>query len=494
MIGLAGRRTALVAARKAAGFTQEGLAEALHVDRSTVIRWEAGEYAPLPYLRPKLARLLGRSADQLRDVLDGDPPGDAVEFGQEVERALNWVDARAGWSVGEASRRVRGELARGRATQAPPASGRGEIAAALGAYYGGEVAGHALYAARAGSARTVTSVFTRPEWLGPCALDTTGDLELVPVSGSAAGPIDGAAAVRRLARVAEGDVRMTDAPIYRLTEIEAGAGGLVGRVELASFVEYALTADLLEGELADALTAGRSAKPGGLPLRDRYLPDLASVLDLRNRLCAGGVLALTAIARPADPYRGEADYLLLVQERSAQVLNAAGKLSVIPKGFHGPLADYRTDARIGATLRRELEEELFGRADVDNTAGGPRAADPMHASRLSRPMRWLGERPDRMRMECTGFGFNLVSGNYEFATLVVIEDEEFWSQFGGEVEANWEAAGLRQYSTRDAEMLVELVGDEAWSNEGLFAFLQGLRRLREIGGSRVALPEIELGC
>ncbi|MFI6025097.1 helix-turn-helix transcriptional regulator [Amycolatopsis magusensis] len=482
-----------MAARKAAGFTQEGLAEALHVDRSTVIRWEAGEYAPLPYLRPKLARLLGRSADQLRDVLDGDPPGDEVEFGQEVERALNWVDARAGWSPREANRRLRSELTKGRAPQAPRALGRGEIAAALETYYSGEVAGHLLYAARAASAQAVTSVFTRPEWLAPWTLDAASDLELGPGSGSAAGPIDGAAAVRRLARVAEDDIRMTDAPIYRLTEVEAAAGGLVGRVELASFVEYALTADLLEGELVDALTAGRSTKPGELLLRDRYLPDLASVLDLRSRLCAGGVLALTAIARPADRYRGEADYLLLVQERSAQVLNAASKLSVIPKGFHGPLADYRADARIGATLRRELEEELFGRADVDNTAGGPRAADPMHASRLSRPMRWLGERQDRTRMECTGFGFNLVSGNYEFATLVVIEDEEFWSRFGGEVEANWEAAGLRQYSTRDAEMLVELVGDEAWSNEGLFAFLQGLRRLREIGGSRVALPEIELG-
>jgi DNA-binding XRE family transcriptional regulator len=59
------RRAALVGARKAAGYTQECLAAELHVDRSTVIRWEAGDHAPLPYLWPKLARLLGQSQEQL---------------------------------------------------------------------------------------------------------------------------------------------------------------------------------------------------------------------------------------------------------------------------------------------------------------------------------------------------------------------------------------------------------------------------------------------
>jgi hypothetical protein len=107
-------------------------------------------------------------------------------------------------------------------------------------------------------------------------------------------------------------------------------------------------------------------------------------------------------------------------------------------------------------------------------------------------MRWLTE-PGRMRLECTGFGFNLVSGNYEFASLVVIEDEEFWPRFGGAVEANWEAAGLRQYSTLDDDLITELISDETWSNEGLFAFLQGLRRLAEIDGDRVRIPAVELG-
>jgi hypothetical protein len=35
------------------------------------------------------------------------------------------------------------------------------------------------------------------------------------------------------------------------------------------------------------------------------------------------------------------------------------------------------------------------------------------------------------------------------------------------------------------------MADDSWSNEGLFALLQGIRRLGKIGGNRVALPVIE---
>jgi transcriptional regulator with XRE-family HTH domain/tetratricopeptide (TPR) repeat protein len=68
------RRVQLVAARKAVGFTQEELAVALGVDRSTVFRWEAGVRVPLPYLRPKLAGLLRVTRDQLQVLLDGANP------------------------------------------------------------------------------------------------------------------------------------------------------------------------------------------------------------------------------------------------------------------------------------------------------------------------------------------------------------------------------------------------------------------------------------
>jgi len=67
------KRLGLVAARKAAGLSQECLAERMEVERSTVQRWESGQSTPQPCHRPKLARVLGISDDTLAELL-ADPP------------------------------------------------------------------------------------------------------------------------------------------------------------------------------------------------------------------------------------------------------------------------------------------------------------------------------------------------------------------------------------------------------------------------------------
>jgi hypothetical protein len=301
--------------------------------------------------------------------------------------------------------------------------------------------------------------------------------------------------------------------------------GRVGRTQLAdALAEYyadPVTGHGLYGVRCGAMEIGTSilTRPGWLNLAcalgegDQlcFVPEVPAVRRHRDgvsldaavkRLAevAGSEVRMTDVplyrlvevdARPADRYRGPADYALLVQERSGTVLNAAGRLAVIPKGFHQPMSDLRADAQIGVTLLREMEEELFGRGEVDSTAATRRIAAPMHPGRASEPMRWLLEEPGRMRMECTGFGLNLVSGNYEFASLVVVEDDEFWARYGGHIEANWESAGLRLYSSLDRELLTELIGDESWSNEGLFAFCEGLRRLARLGGDRANVPAME---
>ena len=53
------------------GISQEELAASLGVERSTVVRWEAGKTAPQPRLRPPLAAALQITQDQLADLLRG---------------------------------------------------------------------------------------------------------------------------------------------------------------------------------------------------------------------------------------------------------------------------------------------------------------------------------------------------------------------------------------------------------------------------------------
>ncbi|MCE7003268.1 transcriptional regulator [Kibdelosporangium philippinense] len=452
---------------------------------------------PLGEVRPATARLLEKIFGVGIDALLAPPSTHRPDIGTvdvgKFGGVFDWLDKRAGrlpessqWEVAERLASVDTDALHDRLMRRGRV-GRSRLSGALWEYYADQVDGYCAYRVQVSDREVVTSIVTRSDWVDLATPLVPRNEQFNVVAGpTAASGVDVMHAVDRLAEAAALDVRMTNLPIYRLLDVAVKSGEISGTVTLSSFAEYALSVDLLDGEFVDAF-AGQSRS---LPLRDRHLRDMAAVLDLRGRLCAGGVLALCAIARPADPLRGPADFALLVQERSATVLNGNRRLSVIPKSFHQPLKDVRADARISATLLREMEEELFGRAEVDGTVGGHRVAAPMHPTRLSEPMRWLMAEAGRLRMECTGFGLNLVSGNYEFAGLVVIDDDQFWTRFGGHVEANWEAAGLRVYSSLDAELVGELIADESWSNEGLFAFLLGLRRLRELGGDRVRLPEL----
>lgn len=516
---------AACALQAALRMSNEAFAEHLGIAVRTVSGWHKK-----PTLRPKseMQQLLDTALEQASAPVkarfaklagEADPPSDAVPAQASVDdqaaadaelrlsddpnigAALEWLDQHAEWEPGTSRREVAARLARLDVSELHSrASRRGrvdqrDIARVLGRYYGTGQDSHGRYSAHYGTeVEAETSILTRADWLDlDCPLIASHD-RLAVTSATADMTLDAESAGRAAQRLAETlamGTRLVDMPLYRLTDVDVSAGSIGGAVGVTRFVDYAVTMDLLEAELVDAIAADGPAPHEALPLRDRYLPDVASVVDVSGRLCAGGPLALCAVARPSSPFRGEADYVLLVQERSGNVLNAARRLAVIPKGFHQPMTDLRANAQVGATLRREMEEELFGRDDIDNTVADQRAADPMHPSRLSEPMRWLMEDPNRLRMECTGFGLNLLSGNFEFASLIVIDDEEFWTRYGGRIEANWEAAGLRQYSSLDGDILAELIGDVAWSNEGLFALLQGLRRLRRIGGDRVSLPTID---
>src|SRR2546429_176451 len=165
--------------------------------------------------------------------------------------------------------------------------------------------------------------------------------------GTGNGPPDGRGAARRPrhagparpggpAEPLVAGTRFVDMPLYRLTGIRVGKGEIGGSLGITPFASYALTLDLLEGELADALAAGIPPEPGWLPLRDRYLPDLGSVLGVAGRLCAGGALGPGAVAPPAHPHPGPPDYPLPVQGRAQSVGHAPPPPAGFPHGLPPP--------------------------------------------------------------------------------------------------------------------------------------------------------------
>jgi transcriptional regulator with XRE-family HTH domain len=88
------RRHRLAQRRKTIGLSQERLAEALGVDRSTVVRWERAETDPQPWHRPRLAAALNLSVEELADLLAdvGQPPSPPHERLNYVLRHPSRVD------------------------------------------------------------------------------------------------------------------------------------------------------------------------------------------------------------------------------------------------------------------------------------------------------------------------------------------------------------------------------------------------------------------
>jgi transcriptional regulator with XRE-family HTH domain len=76
------KRVSFAARRKAVGFSQDQFAERLKVDRSTVARWESGETEPQPWIRPRLAKALQVSLEQLDELL-----AEASQVGAEIDTA-----------------------------------------------------------------------------------------------------------------------------------------------------------------------------------------------------------------------------------------------------------------------------------------------------------------------------------------------------------------------------------------------------------------------
>jgi transcriptional regulator with XRE-family HTH domain len=496
--------------------------------RESLIRmiraWENGEHMPDGYKRERLTKALGGAVKQIDLGPATATPLAPSSRELKIVELMAWVSDHSSLSFQEVYGAIATRVEQLHAQ--PPANRyaeahrhrqitREDIAKALVTYYhdaspGGENRAM-FYRACVGGVPLTMSVMVQRGWLGT-SVRLGSDQERFRLAdlgvATPTAPLEGPAleaALLRLASVEVCNTVLINNPLYRLITVNIAQRRLEATVAVAEFADYALTMDLLETELVNALTANTpqassDADLAGtlqLPLRDTYLPTVASALAFDKRLCMGGPVALLAAARGSTRYgQHEPDYVVLIQERSARVLNGTGRLAVVPKAFHEPTIEAIEEVCLSASLEREFEEELLGREDLEGLAQSSyRLADPLHPNRLSEPMQWLLDRrqSDAYRVECVGFGINMVTGNYEFPCLIMIDDDEWWGRYGGQVEANWEMERIRRYSSRDTAGLQALATDPRWSNEGLFAFIEGLRRLGELGNvSRLALPKIEL--
>jgi hypothetical protein len=333
----------------------------------------------------------------------------------------------------------------------------------------------------------------------PCFSDFSLLSDIYTAPHTSAEPIKGIAldnearrALKPLAKRADVKARIDgtkiwDDPCFRLLSW-GSANQPRFEFDVCSFVDYRWTGGLLEDELKEAIVACRGVikedffDQGFNKFRRTWMPNLNSVVGLQDRFCCGGVSVLTAFAR-------EDDFLLPLQKRSEQVADGQNQLATIPKGLHQPLSSTRKNIYPYWTVLREFHEELY-EGDVERKQ-----------KRLSHDW-WLDEEgaeatrhlvsnPDTFQVSGLGFGFNLVTGNYEYCCLLLIMEKDFLSKFPP--RGSWETSDLIELSSRDYDLIKYYMTSNTSRpvNESIPSLVLGLERLAQIAPRKVSAPSFQ---
>ncbi|GAA2982703.1 helix-turn-helix transcriptional regulator [Actinokineospora diospyrosa] len=409
------KRIRLARLRKASGYTQESLAEALGVDRTTVSTWEAGSHEPSPHLRPGLGSLLAVSRRELTDIPD-EANGVVRSSGgsAEIRRSQQeWLRTR------------RAEGARGRELS--------ELAAWLYPESARGPGGHVLRG---------------PGWLldEPVELDGVrlGWAETPPPPGPVVEHVlpltdrgtpygDYSRAVRDLVRPR----LMENRPSYRLTGIDTSAG-LALDFGLTTFFAAFDAKQAVAHEFKAAWTRGGRALPswGELPIRS----GIGDPFDPARWLMSPGISTLT-VRRDS---RG-AHQFVLHERDGAKVADGGGLAHVMPAGEFQPVSDPEVDFSLWRNIMREFSEEFLGNPEHDGSASGP--VDYAAAS----PFRELTELRDRG--DLTVWHYGLIMEPLELGasqlTVAVVDGDEFDSVFGHGEIVNDEGTAVRHAFTGD---------------------------------------------
>lgn len=282
-------------------------------------------------------------------------------------------------------------------------------------------------------------------------------------------------------------------PIYRLLEVGLKESQLTISFSTKpgeDFFRYRVGAGALEQEILQGLVETNGdvkelckRREELLARRVVLLPDAKAVACFSKRMCVGGIHAVIAIFREE-----ENDYVIPIQRRSKEVAGGQGLLGPIPEAYHQPMISSEEERDFMWTFRRELYEELMGGIEVERKTKHLCYDWYMGKEPLASFMK---EQP---HLEITGFGFNLVSGNYEVTMLCVVQNGDFWSNHKGQLITNWEASLINEpfLSTSQEDKILDIIRRKDWTGSGLYSVARGLKRLSEIDPDRVKLPDIRV--
>jgi DNA-binding winged helix-turn-helix (wHTH) protein len=285
-------------------------------------------------------------------------------------------------------------------------------------------------------------------------------------------------------RLVRAGAELHDKPIYRLSNVTL-EGPFRAEFSRDTFFNYRFTSGLLNDELWAALSTKKSVVDltTALPLRDLLLPDLRALVDFKSRCTCGGAGTVFAMARAK-----EKDFVIPLQIRSSLVADHRKMRAVLPSGFHQPVVGHTCEVEIQWSVYHEVYEEVFQFKEDPNQR--------CHDYYMSGPERCAGvayfrEYPKNCHQELTGLCLNAAHGNFEFAPLLVVQDESYYDTLVPAEFLHWEYEKWLPLSTINPVDIKEKLLDPTLCSESVFQLTEGLLSLAKLDRDRVRLPDLK---
>ncbi len=288
----------------------------------------------------------------------------------------------------------------------------------------------------------------------------------------------------------ESAVKIWPEDSYRLLSVDYRGSNVRSVFSNVDFLEYKFTIGLLQNELTEALILSNynlefilRDKEKYLPLRELMLPNVSSLDSFESRICIGGVAVLFAVAT-----KERDDFTIWIQQRSDDVCDGSGMISVIPLGLHQCPISRTEEVCISRTVFREALEEIRGNPEADISKN---KLDPKWPEKVDDALKWLHEHPKSWFMECVTFMIDSIAGAYNYGVLWVVHDPEFWEKHSGTFKTNWEVHSVKEIHSTDKVKITEILKEPGWNQDGLITFIECLRRLKYHFKEQVDMPNIE---